>query len=114
MTRKTRRFDLTRREWIAGTGLASFAAIMGAGAAASRSASAAAASVDAERSVTVARKGVYPTVPLRSESINVTAIQSRVYAVNVRNLKRTMNANRDHVIELIDMAQGSAAAWGGE
>jgi predicted amidohydrolase len=114
MTRKTRRFDLTRRELIARTGLAGFAALMGAGAAAPRRASAAAASVDAERSVTVAKKGVYPTVPLRSESINVTAIQSRVNAVDVRNLKRTMKTNLDHVIELIDMAQGSAAAWGGE
>jgi predicted amidohydrolase len=64
--------------------------------------------------VKVAKRGVYETVPLRAPSINVAAIQSRVRAVDVNNLGPTMKAGLDHAVELIDNAQGSAAAWGGE
>jgi predicted amidohydrolase len=53
-------------------------------------------------------------VPLRQESINVTAIQSHVRSVDIRDLQRTMKANLDHVIKLIDYAQGSPEAWGYE
>jgi predicted amidohydrolase len=67
-----------------------------------------------DKSVSVARQGKYETVPLRQQSINVSAIQSRVRAVDVKNLGPTMQANLDHVLRLIDYAQGSAEAWGGE
>ncbi len=66
-----------------------------------------------DMSVSVARQGEYETVPLRQQSINVSAIQSRVRAVDVKNLGPTMQANLDHVLQLIDYAQGSAEAWGG-
>jgi len=62
----------------------------------------------------VARKGSYETVPLRQESISVSAIQSRVRSVDLRNLDKTMKANVDHVVKLIDIAQGSVEEWGGE
>ncbi len=64
--------------------------------------------------VKVAKGGVYETVPLRQPSINVSAIQSRVRAVDLLNLKASMKAGLDHACELIDNAQGSADAWGGE
>jgi len=53
-------------------------------------------------------------VPLRQDSINVAAIQSRVRAVDLKNLKRSMQANLDHVVKLINYAQGSPEAWDGE
>ncbi len=64
--------------------------------------------------VSAARNGNYETVPLRQEFINVSAIQSRVRAVDLNNLEATNRANLDHALQLIDNAQGSAAAWGGE
>ena len=64
--------------------------------------------------VAAARNGSYETVPLRQDFINVSAIQSRVRAVDLKNLKATNRANLEHVLELIDYAQGSAEAWGGE
>ena len=64
--------------------------------------------------ISVAKNGKYETVALRQDSINVSAIQSRVRAVDVNNLKTTMQANLDHALNLIDIAQGSSEAWGGE
>ena len=62
----------------------------------------------------VARRGAYQSVPLRQESISVSAIQSRVRSVDVNNLEATMKANLGHVLKLIDIAQGSVEEWGGE
>ncbi len=62
--------------------------------------------------VSVAKRGVYATVPLRQEAINVTAIQSRVKAVEINDLKKTMSANIKHVTNLIDYSQGTADEWG--
>jgi len=67
-----------------------------------------------DNGISAARSGVYETTALRQESINVAAIQSRVRAVDIRNLKRSMQANLDHVVKLINYAQGSPEAWGGE
>ncbi len=64
--------------------------------------------------VQVAKRGVYASVPLRQEAINVTAIQSRVWSVDVKNRDATMKRNLAHVTKLIDYAQGSAEEWGGE
>lgn len=64
--------------------------------------------------ISVAKRGVYETTPLRQDSINVSAIQSRVRGVDLKNLKKTMDANIKHVTDLIDYAQGSADEWGGE
>lgn len=94
----------TRRELLLGATAAGLAAPLGAAEHGS----------DAQDEVSVARNGRYETVPLRQDAINVSAIQSRVRAVDLKNLKKTMKANLDHVVELIDYAQGSAEAWGGE
>jgi predicted amidohydrolase len=64
--------------------------------------------------IQVARRGVYATAPLRQDAINVTAIQSRVWSVDLKNLAPTMKRNLAHVTQLIDYAQGSAEQWGGE
>jgi predicted amidohydrolase len=118
MTRKTRSFDQGRRDLLARAGAAGLAGALAAPtlarAAAEGQQAAAPAAAAAAPSVSVARRGAYATVPLKQEAINVSAIQSRVNAVDVRNLSATMKANLDHVIELIDMSQGSVEAWGGE
>lgn len=68
----------------------------------------------ASGAIKVAKRGVYETVPLRQDAINVCAIQSRVWSVDVRNRAATMKRNLAHVTMLIDAAQGSAEEWGGE
>jgi len=108
MSRKNDPVDRTRRELIAGAGALGLAGM------AAGSVPAQAAPEPARADVSVAKRGQYATVPLRQESINVTAIQSRVRSVDVRNLAPTMKANLDHVLHLIDIAQGSPAEWGGE
>ena len=112
-----REFDRSRRRLLAGAGAAGLAGLAGtAGTARTAAAESGAQSAGAAAApqISVAQKGVYATVPLRQEAINVSAIQSRVNAVDVRNLQATMKTNLAHVLELIDMAQGSVEAWGGE
>ena len=64
--------------------------------------------------ISAAQAGQYETVPLAKDTITVCAIQSRVRAVDVNNLKPTMNNNLDHAVKLINHAQGAPEAWGGE
>jgi len=94
-----------RRRLMAGTGAAALLAGMGAGSA---------SEPDSRERVAVARNGVYEKVPLRAQGINVSAIQSRVKSVDLRNLRRTNRDNLEHVLRLIDMAQGMPEEWGGE
>lgn len=110
MSRKTtERVNRTRRELLASAGALGLAGMVaGSGTARAQAAGPAAAAVS------VAKRGKYESVPLRQESINVTAIQSRVRSVDVRNLGPTMKANLDHVLHLVDIAQGSPEEWGGE
>lgn len=72
------------------------------------------AAAGAANAVSVAKRGQYATTPLRQEAINVTAIQSVVRSVDLRNLAATLKTNLNHVTHLIDMAQGSVDEWGGE
>lgn len=109
MANRNSKSNVSRRELLTGAGVAGLAAIAGAGAeSAAQSPSAKA------NDHKVVRRGVYETVPLRQDNISVTAIQSRVKSVDVRNLKSTLKANLDHVVRLIDQAQGSDEMWGGE
>jgi predicted amidohydrolase len=104
--------NVSRRELLGGAGAAGLA---GLAAAAGTSATAAAQSSSAwPNNHKVANRGAYETVPLRQDSISVTAIQSRVKSVDVKNLKPTLKENLDHVVRLIDQAQGSDEMWGGE
>ena len=54
--------------------------------------------------------GTYATVPLKQDMVTLSVVQSRVRAVDINNLKATRKANLDHMLELIDGAQG----WGGK
>lgn len=110
MGRKTDCVDRVRRELLAGAGALGLAGL----ATGAASARAAPAATTAANEVSAAKAGKYPTVPLRQDAINVTAIQSRVRSVDVRNLKPTLQANLDHALHLIDVAQGSPEEWGGE
>lgn len=56
------------------------------------------------------KDGGYPTVPLSKEAVTLAVVQSRVRAVDVARLKETRKANLDHMLSLIDNAQG----WGGK
>lgn len=69
---------------------------------------------DDDKGIKAAQAGRYETVELAKDSINVSAIQSRVRSVDVDNLKPTMKANLEHVGKLIDYAQGAPEEWGGE
>jgi len=102
--------DTTRRNLLAGAGAAWLAGLF----AESGAAQAQGGTGGARAAVAVARRGAYETVPLRQESISVSAIQSRVRSVDVDSLGPTMKANVDHVLKLIDIAQGSVEEWGGE
>jgi predicted amidohydrolase len=106
--------DVSRRQLITGAGAAGLAGLVAAAGSAPAEAQMPAGGRPAATPVKVAKRGVYEKVPLRQDNINVTAIQSRVNSVDVKNLKATMQKNLDHVLALIDQAQGSAAEWGGE
>jgi predicted amidohydrolase len=108
MGRKTDRVNRTRRELLAGAGALGLAGMM------SAPATTRAQGANTGKPVSAAKGGKYATVPLRQDAINVTAIQSRVRSVDVQNLKPTLKDNLDHVLHVIDVAQGSPAEWGGE
>lgn len=107
--------DRLRRELLTGAGAAGLAAVAAASSTAGAQAAAAAgrpAAGAAKTDIAVAKRGQYATTPLRQEFINVTALQSRVRSVDIRNLKATMAANLRHVTDLIDAAQYMPEAWG--
>jgi len=118
--------DRLRRELLAGAGAASLAALAAGSSAASAQAAQASGgqsaagqstggksvSGAAKTDIAVATRGRYASMPLRQEFINVTALQSRVRSVDLRNLAGTMKANLKHVTDLIDAAQYMPEEWG--
>ncbi|TVQ43989.1 MAG: hypothetical protein EA371_14230 [Gammaproteobacteria bacterium] len=101
--------NTSRRALLAGAGAAGMAGVLGATAATGQ-----ARADEAHERISVARNGRYDTVELRQQAINVTAIQSRVRSVDLNNLRRTNRENLEHVLKLIDQAQGTPEEWGGE
>ena len=73
-----------------------------------------AAGGDAAGDISVARNGVYATVPLKQDSINVAAVQSQLWSIDLRDKAKTLKRNMDRVLRLIDLAQNSPEEWGGE
>ncbi len=50
--------------------------------------------------------GHYATVPLAKEAINLGVVQSRVIPVELANIKQSRRANVQHMVDLIDAANG--------
>lgn len=100
--------SISRREMLAGAGVA------GLGALAAGAARATDAGAKGAAAVSVMKHGAYATVPLRQGSINVSALQSRLMSIDLANREATLKRNLAHVVKLIDYAQGSGAEWGGE
>ncbi len=93
--------SIRRRQVLAAGALGAAAMALGGGA--PRAARAATTGGD----VSVAADGKYATVPLRKDTLRVTAVQSFLRAVrDTRKPAREMKANLDHMIELIDAANG--------
>jgi predicted amidohydrolase len=64
--------------------------------------------------VSVSRRGQYEKAALRSDFVNVAAIQSRVRAVDGNNPGPGLKEGLEHALKLIDYAQGASPEWGGE
>lgn len=99
---------VSRRDVLAGAGIASVSALTASSAFASQSGKA------AQGEPSVMKQGEYAKVPLRQDAINVSAIQSRLMSVDVKNRDATMKRSLAHVVKLIDYAQGSGEEWGGQ
>lgn len=111
MARQKSRSTLDRRSLLTGAA----ATLAAAGATPNAAAEAAKpAAGHARHDVSVAQRGVYASVPLRQESINVAAIQSQLWSIDVRDRANTLKRNLDRVLRLIDLAQNSPEEWGGE
>jgi predicted amidohydrolase len=113
MAKKTTKLD--RRSLLTGAAAASLAAA----ASGLQSESAAAQNASATGSapgskVSVSQRGVYERVPLKQDVINVAAIQSQLYSVDLRDRANTLKRNLNRVLRLIDLAQNSPEEWGGE
>ena len=110
MNDKTRPTAVTRRDVLTGAGVAGIAGIAGMGTLAAPSVSLA-QSASGAGAISVMKNGQYAKVPLKQEAINVSAIQSRLMPVDVKNRNATLKRSLDHVVKLIDYAQGSGAEW---
>ncbi|MFO1428016.1 MAG: nitrilase-related carbon-nitrogen hydrolase [Steroidobacteraceae bacterium] len=113
MKRKSSPQPLSRRELLTGAGVAGLGA-MAAPIAMGATAGAAGPPGGAGDAVAVMKRGAYATVPLRQDSINVSALQSRLMSIDLKNRDATLKRNLAHVVQLIDYAQGSGPEWGGE
>lgn len=65
-------------------------------------------------SVAVAQRGSYEKVALKQDFINVAAIQSQLYSIDLRDKAATNLRNLQRVLRLIDLAQNSPEEWNGE
>lgn len=107
MARKSPSID--RRSLLTGAAAAGLAA-----ATASSAAEATTVTKAGAPELSVARRGVYESVPLKQEFINVAAVQSQLYSIDLRNRVATNKRNLDRVLRLIDLAQNSPEEWNGE
>ncbi len=116
MKRKINKLD--RRSLLTGAAMASLAAAAGGGAANNAAAQAAAApavgTAGATSNIEVAKRGQYAKVALKQDFINVAAVQSQLYSIDLRDQAKTLKRNLDRVLRLIDLAQNSPEEWNGE
>ncbi|MFM2109380.1 MAG: hypothetical protein RLZZ372_304, partial [Pseudomonadota bacterium] len=64
--------------------------------------------------IQVSNRGQYAKVPLKQDFVNVAAIQSQLYSIDVRDRATTLKRNLNRILRLIDLAQNSPEEWGGE
>ena len=113
MAKKTTKLD--RRSLLTGAAAASLAAAAGtlqSDVATAQTANAVAGSAGGK--VSVSQRGVYEKVPLKQDVINVAAIQSQLYSIDLRDRANTLKRNLNRILRLIDLAQNSPEEWGGE
>ena len=113
MAKKTSKLD--RRSLLTGAAAASLAAAAGtlqSDVATAQPANAAAGATGGK--VSVSQRGVYEKVPLKQDVINVAAIQSQLYSIDLRDKANTLKRNLNRILRLIDLAQNSPEEWGGE
>jgi predicted amidohydrolase len=115
MKRKSSPSSVSRRDLLAGAGVVGLGALAApAMAAAAARDGSAAPSAPGSAHVSVMKRGLYATVPLRQDAINVSALQSRLMSIDLADHAATLRRNLAHVVKLIDYAQGSGPEWGGE
>jgi len=113
MAKKTTKLD--RRSLLTGAAAASLAAAAGSLQSESATAQNASAAGSAPGGkVSVSQRGVYEKVPLKQDVINVAAIQSQLYSIDLRDRANTLKRNLNRILRLIDLAQTSPEEWGGE
>mgnify|MGYP000005494566 FL=1 len=113
MAKKTTKLD--RRSLLTGAAAASLAAAAGSLQSESATAQNASAAGSAPGGkVSVSQRGVYEKVPLKQDVINVAAIQSQLYSIDLRDRANTLKRNLNRILRLIDLAQNSPEEWGGE
>ena len=108
--RKKTSSNIDRRALLTGVAAASVAAAT----ATATSPGAPAASGAGARSIAVAQGGSYEKLTLKQDFINVAAIQSQLYSVDLRDKPATNLRNLQRVLRLIDLAQNSPEEWNGE
>ncbi|MCE2713707.1 MAG: hypothetical protein LW820_00295 [Acidibacter sp.] len=110
MSKKTSS-KIDRRALLTGVAAASVAA---ATANADTTPSPAASNAPGAGSIAVAQRGSYEKVALKQDFINVAAIQSQLYSIDLRDKAATNKRNLQRVLRLIDLAQNSPEEWNGE
>lgn len=111
MARKVPKID--RRSLLAGAAVASVAAIAGREGIADAQAQNV-AMPSPTNDIQVANRGQYAKVALKQDSINVAAVQSQLYSIDLRDRANTLKRNLNRVLRLIDLAQNSPEEWNGE
>ena len=111
MARKVPKID--RRSLLAGAAVASVAAIAGREGIADAQAQNV-AMPSPKNDIQVANRGQYAKVALKQDSINVAAVQSQLYSIDLRDRANTLKRNLNRVLRLIDLAQNSPEEWNGE
>jgi len=104
---------INRRSLFAGAAIASVAAIAGRDGVTEAKAQSTMTS-SAKNDIQVANRGQYSTVALKQDSINVAAVQSQLYSIDLRDRAKTLKRNLDRVLRLIDLSQNSPEEWNGE
>jgi len=104
---------INRRSLFAGAAIASVAAIAGRDGVTEAKAHSTMTS-SAKNDIQVANRGQYSTVALKQDSINVAAVQSQLYSIDLRDRAKTLKRNLDRVLRLIDLSQNSPEEWNGE